>query len=250
MIETSPDPVRVAMWSGPRNISTAMMRSWESRDDTTVVDEPFYAAYLTATGIVHPMQAEVLASQSSNWPEVIKRELEADLALGKTIQYQKHMTQHMVADIDEDWFLSLNHAFLIRSPEAVVASYGIKRESVTADDIGFAKQKELYDKVVALTGCRPPVIDARDVLCNPRNVLGQLCEALGVVFDENMLRWVAGPRESDGVWAAHWYQNVEKSTGFAPYQPKQITLSKEQQRVADQSRPYYQEMYEKRIIAE
>ncbi|MBL4670926.1 MAG: hypothetical protein JKX81_01600 [Arenicella sp.] len=249
MTKQKPAPIRIAMWSGPRNISTAMMRSWESRADTAVVDEPFYAAYLTATGIMHPMQSEVLASQSSDYSEVIKNELQNELVAGQSIQYQKHMTQHMVTDLDYDWFSSLRHAFLIRSPEQVVASYGVKRESITADDIGFAKQKEIYDKVVALSGQKPPVIDARDVLTNPANVLQKLCDALNVAFDHNMLSWSAGPRDSDGVWAAHWYHNVEESTGFASYQAKQIDLSKQQQRVADQSRPYYQEMYKERIVA-
>ncbi len=250
MTNQTPPPIRIAMWSGPRNISTAMMRCWDSRADTAVVDEPFYAAYLTATGIVHPMQREVLASQSSDWAEVIKSQLENDLAAGQTIQYQKHMTQHMVAELDQDWFSSLRHAFLIRSPEQVVASYGVKRESVTADDIGFAKQKELYDKVVAINGHKPPVIDAKDVLINPRKVLLKLCAALGVVFDENMLSWPAGPRQSDGAWAPHWYHNVEKSTEFAPYQAKPVDLNKQQQRVVDQSRPYYEEMYSHRIVAD
>lgn len=242
--------VRIAMWSGPRNISTAMMRCWESRADTAVVDEPFYAAYLTTTGIVHPMQAEVLASQSSDWDEVIKRPLDSCLAAGQHIQYQKHMTQHMVTDIDQDWFSSLTHAFLIRSPDQVVASYGVKRKSVTADDIGFAKQKELYDKVVSALGYKPPVIDAGDVLDNPQNMLLKLCHTLGVEFDKGMLSWPAGPRDSDGAWAPHWYQNVEKSTGFAPYQAKKIILNKQQQRVADESRPYYEEMYKQRIVAD
>lgn len=247
MLEQSSTPIRIAMWSGPRNISTAMMRSWGNRADTVVVDEPFYAAYLNATGIVHPMQQEVLASQSLDYAQVIKSELENHLPPGKLIQYQKHMTLHMVADIDEDWFIALRHAFLIRSPEEVVASYGIKRDSVTEDDLGYVKQKELYDKVVALHGSRPPVIDAQDVSNNPRKVLQKLCDYLAVSFDERMLNWAAGPRESDGVWAAHWYQNVEKSTEFVPHKTKELNLSKEQQWIADQSRPYYQEMYKHKI---
>jgi len=247
MLEQSSTPIRIAMWSGPRNISTAMMRSWGNRADTVVVDEPFYAAYLNATGIVHPMQQEVLASQSLDYAQVIKSELENHLAPGKLIQYQKHMTLHMVADIDEDWFTALRHAFLIRSPEEVVASYGIKRDSVTEDDLGYVKQKELYDKVVALHGSRPPVIDAQDVSNNPRKVLQKLCDYLAVSFDERMLNWAAGPRASDGVWAAHWYQNVEKSTEFVAHKTKELNLSKEQQWIADQSRPYYQEMYKHKI---
>jgi hypothetical protein len=242
MPDTQTAVIRIAMWSGPRNISTAMMRSWENRGDTSVVDEPFYAAYLNATGIIHPMQKEVLASQSSDWATVVESALNADLSFGETIQYQKHMTQHMVSNIDEDWFASLRHAFLIRSPEEVVASYGVKRDLVTANDLGFAKQKELYDKVVALSDRKPPVIDSRDVLADPKNTLSYLCDGVGVPFDEAMLAWPAGSRDSDGAWAPHWYQNVEKSTGFSPYQNKVINLSKEQQRVADECRPYYEAM--------
>lgn len=250
MLSDTKPAIRVAMWSGPRNISTAMMRSWENRADTAVVDEPFYAAYLKATGIVHPMQEEVLASQAQDFSQVITTSLENTLAAGQHIQYQKHMTQHMVSEIDDTWFSSLRHAFLIRNPDEVVASYGEKRDSVTADDIGFVRQKELYDKVVASCGVHPPVIDAKDVLKNPRKILEKLCSALDLEFDDNMLAWRAGPRDSDGVWAAHWYQNVEKSTKFAPYIEKSINLSKGQQRVADESRPYYQQMFEKRIVAD
>lgn len=247
MANQAASPIRIAMWSGPRNISTAMMRSWGNRKDTTVIDEPFYAAYLNATGIVHPMQQEVLASQSWDYAQVIKSELQNRLPPEKHIQYQKHMTLHMVADIDEDWFASLRHAFLIRSPDEVVASYGVKRESIAAGDLGYVKQKELYDKVVALQGSKPPVIDAKDVSNNPKRVLQKLCESLGVSFDECMLRWAAGPRSSDGVWAPHWYQNVEKSTEFVPHKTKRLNLNKEQQWIADQRRPYYQEMYKHRI---
>ena len=239
--------IRIAMWSGPRNISTAMMRSWENRADTAVVDEPFYACFLRESGIIHPMQDEVMASQSSNWGTVISKELQADLEAGQSIQYQKHMTHHMLADIDHDWFASVRHAFLIRDPAEVVASYAAKRETVTAEDVGFAKQKELYDAACDLGEHAPPVIDARDVLQNPRQALSKLCAALNVDFDRAMLNWPAGKRDSDGAWAPHWYQNVERSTQFGAYRKKDIQLSDEQTRVVDQSRPYYQSMYEQRI---
>ena len=247
MLRQPSKTIRIAMWSGPRNISTAMMRSWGNRDDTVVIDEPFYAAYLNATGIVHPMQQEVLASQSKKFSQVIKTELENRLPQDKFIHYQKHMTQHMVTDIDEAWFSSLRHAFLIRNPEEVVASYGVKRESICQDDLGFAKQKELYDKVVSIQGRKPPVVDARDVSNDPEGVLHKLCECLGVPFAQSMLNWSAGPRDSDGVWARHWYQNVEKSTGFLPFKNKQTKLTKEQKLMADRCQPYYQEMYKDRI---
>ncbi|NND00090.1 MAG: HAD family hydrolase [Gammaproteobacteria bacterium] len=239
-------PTRIAMWSGPRNISTAMMRAWENRADTNVVDEPFYACYLTATEIRHPMQTEILASQSSDWHEVIEHQLQSPLTDGATIQYQKHMTHHMVADIDDDWFATVQHAFLIRHPAEVVASYSEKRETVNAGDLGFARQQQLYDAALAL-GVQPAVVDAADVLGNPENLLRQLCQQLGVAFSNDMLRWPAGHRSSDGVWAPHWYGNVEKSTGFAPHRRKHLTLDHAAQKVVDECLPYYQALFANRL---
>ena len=236
------DCIRIAMWSGPRNISTAMMRAWENRSDTQVVDEPFYACFLTATGIVHPMQDEVLASQSSDWQTVINTELLKPLSGGATVQYQKHMTQHMVAPIDPEWFASVRHAFLIRHPADVVASYAEKRGTVCADDIGFARQRELFEMAKRVTGKAPPVIDSTSVLKDPRSSLSALCSALDVEFDTAMLSWPAGRRDSDGAWAPHWYNKVEASTGFAPYKPKEHELSAAQQRVVEECLPDYNAM--------
>ena len=243
------DPIkRIAMWSGPRNISTAMMRAWENRSDTAVVDEPFYACYLAETGIQHPMRAEVLASQPSDWNQVIEGALTAELPFGETIQYQKHMTQHMLSELNEDWFAGLSHTFLIRHPAHVVSSYGEKRSEVTAADVGFERQQKLFDLVCQLTGSAPPVIESKDVLTNPKASLIALCKKLNVPFDENMLSWPAGPRDSDGVWAPHWYQNVEKSTGFAPYIEKEISLTDKEQRVVDECLPYYQLLLEHKVV--
>jgi len=237
--------IRIAMWSGPRNISTAMMRSWENRSDTAVVDEPFYACFLQATGIVHPMQEEVLASQSTNWDTVVDQVLTTDLstslptglsaghATRQAIQYQKHMTQHMVSELNEEWFSTLRHAFLIRHPAEVVASYAQKRDQVNAEDIGFARQREIFELAQSL-GFEPPVIESRDVLMNPGASLRLLCSALDVPFDEHMLSWPVGTRESDGVWAPHWYESVENSTHFAPYVEKEISLNRQQQNVVDE----------------
>lgn len=225
--------IRIAMWSGPRNISTAMMRAWENRADTEVVDEPFYACYLQATGIVHPMQEDVMASQSSDWQTVIEKELKKALPAPLTIQYQKHMTQHMVTEVDPDWFASLRHAFLIRHPAEVVASYHQKRGEVSAADIGFTRQRELFEQVME-SGDPPPVIESNDVLRDPEGCLKKLCAALGIPFDRAMLSWPAGRRDSDGVWAPHWYQNVEKSTGFAAYRERNTQLTSAQQDVVDE----------------
>ena len=240
-------PIRIAMWSGPRNISTAMMRSWENRADTQVVDEPFYACYLTETGIVHPMQQEILGSQSSNWQQVIKQSLSSPLESQQTIQYQKHMTHHMVVDIDRTWFASLRNAFLIRHPERVVASYSQKRGSFSAEELGFKKQYEIFSMALETLESPPVVIDSVEILKQPEKALNKLCLALDVPFDKNMLSWPAGKRDSDGVWAAHWYQNVEASTGFAPFSDKAITLNAEAKRVVKECLPYYEKMADKQI---
>jgi branched-chain amino acid aminotransferase len=206
-------PVRIAMWSGPRNISTAMMRSFGNRADTAVVDEPFYAAYLAATGLDHPMRAEILASQPTDWRDVAPQ-LTGPVPDGRPIFYQKHMTHHMLPAFGRDWMRACRHAFLIRSPEAVLRSYQLRRDSVTLEDIGFRQQAELFERACDLAGCAAPVIDATDVLANPAASLRALCAALNIPFDTDMLHWPAGPRPTDGVWAPAWYAAVERSTGF------------------------------------
>jgi hypothetical protein len=206
--------IRIAMWSGPRNISTAMMRAWENRADTTVTDEPFYAAYLAATGLDHPMRAEVLAAQSADWDD---RARFCAGGVDAPVHFQKHMCQHMIPDAPLVWMAACRHAFLIRPPEAVAASFHKGWPGMGADDLGFRRQAELFDHVCQVAGAAPPVIEARDVLEAPEAALRALCAALGVGFDPAMLAWPAGPRASDGVWAAHWYARVAASTGFAPY---------------------------------
>jgi len=243
---SKPDIKRIAMWSGPRNLSTAMMRAWENRADTFVVDEPFYACFLTASTVRHPMHDEVLASQPHSWSEVIKQNLQGSSPKAETIQFQKHMTQHMLGEIDADWFATLEHAFLIRDPAEVVASYSEKRELVTAQDIGYAKQMELYQQALKL-GATAPVIDAADVLRNPEKSLSLLCEKLAVDFDKNMLEWPAGGRDSDGVWASHWYNSVKLSTRFAPYRKKIVTLNTQEKAVVDECMPIYETLYEQRL---
>ena len=241
---------RIAMWSGPRNISTAMMRAWENRADTAVVDEPFYACYLTTAKLVHPMQEEVLASQSNDWNEVIRSTLRRALRHDQVIQYQKHMTHHMVGDIDEEWFSSVSHAFLIRHPAAVAASYSQKRDSLCAEDIGFKRQKELFDMACQNGDLPPPVVESRSVLMNPHKTLSALCTKLGVPFDNNMLKWPSGKRVTDGAWAPHWYQAVEQSTGFSPYKEKSVSLTAQLQQVVNESLPYYEAMAEHAIVVD
>ena len=202
------------MWSGPRNLSTAMMRAFENRPDCAVSDEPFYAAYLAETGLDHPMREEVLASQPNDWREVAAA-LEGPAPGGAPLWYQKHMTHHMLPEFGREWIGACRNAFLIRRPAAVLASYAAKREAVTLADIGVVQQSELFDAVADRLGHAPPVIDAADVLADPARTLGALCTALDIAFDPAMLAWPAGRRDSDGIWAPAWYAAVEASTGFA-----------------------------------
>lgn len=199
------------MWSGPRNISTAMMRAWENRADTAVMDEPFYAAFLAETGKAHPMRAAVLAAHETDW-EAAARACEAE---GPPILYQKHITTHMVARAPTAWMAACRHAFLIRPPEAVVPSFLAGWPDAGAEDLGFARQAALFERVADREGRAPPVIAAGTVLDGPEAALRALCAALGVAFDPAMLAWPPGRRATDGVWGAHWYKGVEASTGFA-----------------------------------
>jgi hypothetical protein len=229
--------VRIAMWSGPRNISTAMMRSFENRSDCVVVDEPFYAAYLAKSGLDHPMRDEVLAAQPVD-PAAVADGLERIVS---PLVYEKHMAQHMLPGFPLDWAAARRNAFLIRDPAEVLASYTQKRAEVTLDDIGAVRQRELFEREADRLGKAPPVVRGADVLADPRRVLRRLCEALGIHFEDAMLSWPAGRRESDGVWAPAWYDAVERSTGFEA--PRAVTppqLSGELQRIADTARPHYE----------
>jgi len=234
------------MWSGPRNISTAMMRAWENRPDTDVVDEPLYAHYLARTGLDHPGREAVLASQPCDWRKVASR-LTAPVPDGRVF-YQKHMTHHVTPDVELHWVRELRNVFLIRAPEEVALSYGKVREAATAEELGFPQQSRIFDHVVETTGETPPVIDARDVLEDPRQALDALCRRLGIAFHEKMLHWPAGPRPSDGVWASHWYASVEKSTGFQPYRPRGGVLDARARELVEACRPHYERLSEYRIV--
>jgi hypothetical protein len=240
-------PLRIAMWSGPRNISTAMMRAWEHREDCAVSDEPLYAAYLAATGLDHPGRDEVIAAG-----EVDPRRV-ADALLGpvpgdKAIWYQKHMSHHLLADMDTDWVFGLRNVFLIRDPAEVVASYLKSRATVTPDDIGLPQQGRLFDLLSDRLGEAPTVIDAGDFLRAPESHLRALCARLGIAFTPRMLSWPAGTRDSDGVWAPYWYEAVWRSTGFEAWRPREDTLTGEALAVADACRPIYERLRRYRML--
>ena len=228
------------MWSGPRNISTAMMRAWENRADTFVTDEPFYAHFLANTDIEHPGQQEILASQSTDWLEVVDQCITSQVS-GCTVHYQKHMTHHVLPHISLDWLTRLTNIFLIRAPDAVIASYSKSRPDLKATDLGFVQQARLFNTVKDQLNTTPLVIDSVRLLENPRKALELLCQHCSIPFDERMLSWPAGKRESDGVWAPYWYKAVEASTGFdAPRKQQSIVLDRHQQKMAAECQPYYE----------
>ncbi|MCC0053378.1 MAG: HAD family hydrolase [Rhodobiaceae bacterium] len=237
------------MWSGPRNISTAMMRSFASRADTIAVDEPFYAAYLKRTGLDHPMRTAIIAAGETSAKKVAEQ-LMGPLPTGKSVFYQKHMTHHMIAGIPRRWIDRVENTFLIREPERVLASYVAKRETVELADIGYVAQAEIFDQVADRLGAAPPVVAAADVRNHPKVILSKLCDRLAIAFDPAMLRWEPGIHLYDGVWASHWYHQVAQSTGFAPLSPAEEALPElpvALRRIADAARPYYERLAVHRI---
>jgi hypothetical protein len=227
----------IAMWSGPRNISTAMMRAWENRSDTVVVDEPFYAHFLQVTGLDHPLREEIIDSGETDWRTVVQR---LTVKPDSGIFYQKHITTHWFEHFSSQWLDELDHVFLIREPVPVVASYAIKREGLTASDLGYAQQAALFDLVSKRADKRPAVIDSRRFLADPETQLRTVCAHLGIEFEHRMLAWPAGARDSDGVWGRHWYDAVNRSTGFTPARSVVPELDYQQQQVADTCQPFYE----------
>ncbi len=238
--------LRIAMWSGPRNLSTAMMRSFDSRADTFVSDEPFYGAFLKTSDADHPMRDEVIAAMDCGWRSVMAT-LAGSTPDGSPIWYQKHMWHHMVGPVGYDDFAGFTHAFLIREPERMIASYLRKRETAAFEDFGLERQAEFFEREAERLGHEPPVIDANDVLADPEGLLSKLCEALGIDWDPAMLNWAPGRRSTDGPWAPHWYAAVEASTGFGPPESDPVDLPDDAQRVADRCQPYYERLAAHRI---
>lgn len=233
-------PVRIAMLSGPRNISTTMMRSFENRDDCIVADEPFYACYLRASDAQHPFREETLASQSSDWRDVAE---ELNVRTGADFSFEKHISFHFTFALDFDWLDGARVFHLIRDPRAMVASYKNKLDDVSPIIDSYRIQRRLYEKNPA------PVVDAADILKAPEKTLRALCAALGMPFSEKMLAWPSGPRDSDGAWAPHWYDAVNASTGFKPYEERKIKLSSEMEAIARACAVDYEFFSARRLVA-
>jgi Sulfotransferase domain len=239
-------PLRLAIWSGPRNISTAMMRAWENRGDCAVVDEPLYAHYLAHSGLDHPGREEIIASGETDWRKVAAR-LTGPVPEGKAIWYQKHMAHHLLPHIGRGWLAELSHAFLIRDPREVLLSYLKSRPTVTAEDIGVVQQLEIFEYVRQISGQTPLVIDAGEFLQAPESQLRSLCARLGIAFTPRMLSWPAGPRASDGIWAPYWYQAVQRSTGFEPYRVSERRVPDAWRNVIDAVMPAFEALLAQRL---
>jgi len=239
-------PVRVAMWSGPRNISTALMRSWGSRDDCFVSDEALYAHYLSTIGEdkrrEHPVYDEVMRSQPNDWLEVAEY-LTGPIPNGRSLWYQKHMAHHLTPGMDRSWIAGLSNCFLIRDPAAMITSFIKVIDNPTPSDLGLPQQVELFEWLRSETGSTPIVIDSKDVLVNPRGMLTKVCERVGVAFDDAMLSWEPGERDEDGVWAPHWYSSVYKSTGFSPYDEKKESVPERLSGVLEECNALYQRLF-------
>lgn len=240
--------LRIAMWSGPRNLSTAMMRSFGSRADTFVSDEPFYGAFLKTSGAGHPMRDQVIAAMDCDWKRVMCT-LAGPVPDGSPVWYQKHMWHHMAGPIGYQDFAGFAHAFLIREPERMIASYLRKREAAAFEDFGLERQAEFFEREADRLGTAPPVVDANDVLRDASGTLSALCAALGLAWDPAMLRWEPGRRPTDGPWAPHWYAAVEASSGFGAPECGPVDLPADARRLADRCRLYYERLAAHKLTA-
>ncbi len=234
------------MWSGPRNISTAMMRAWGNRADTAVIDEPFYGYYLERTGKEHPGTEEVIAHGEIDWRKIVNQLTDA-VPSGKPIFFQKQMVHHLLPEIDRGWMVDLTNCFLIRDPREVILSYIKKNPEPTLEDLGFVQQLKIFDFVRGQTNSVPTIVDAKDVLQNPERTLRLLCDTIGVSFDAAMLSWPPGLRDTDGIWAKYWYDEVARSTSFQPYTPREGVVPERLREIYEQCRECYEQLHQHRL---
>jgi len=235
------------MWSGPRNISTAMMRGWGNRADTAVIDEPFYAYYLERTGKKHPGAADIIAGGETDWRKIVANLTREPIRSGKRIYFQKQMTHHLLPEIGREWMVDLANCFLIRDPREVILSYVKKNPEPELEDLGFVQQSELFEFMRARTNSIPPIVDARDVLEHPERTLRLLCDGVGVEFDKAMLSWPPGLRDSDGIWAKYWYDDVARSTSFQPYKSREGNVPDRLREIYERCQDCYDRLYKHRI---
>ncbi len=233
-------PMKIAMWSGPRNLSTAMMYAFGNRADCAIWDEPFYAPYLAATGFDHPMKDQIISAHETD-PSLVAARCAGTIPNGKKLFYMKHMPHHMLDEFPLDWAQDCINIHLIRHPARVIASYGAKREAMTLQDIGYPQQTALYDKLGGV------VIDSADIRKDPETMLKKLCDTIGLDFDPAMLNWPAGSRKDDGIWARHWYNAVHQSTGFAGAEGPLPQLDPVQEKMRHLAMPHYKKLADQKL---
>ena len=243
------NPKRIAMWSGPRNISTALMRSFENRIDTTVIDEPFYAYFLNETGIKHPIYKEIIQNYDTSWNN-ISNTLTGPIPNGKSIWYQKLMTHHWIENAPLDWLEKNHNCFLIRNPKQVIISYLKIHNDINPELIGLPQQLHIFNTVVKKTNKIPIVISSEDILKNPKLMLSQLCDLLDIPFSNQMLQWPKGKRDSDGLWGEYWYKNVVQTTSFKKPLNQNEKLSDRFANLLEECMSYYKQMEKYKISNE
>ena len=223
-----------------------MMRAWGNRADTAVIDEPFYAYYLERTGKEHPGTEEVIAHGEIDWRKIVNQLTDA-VPSGKPIFFQKQMVHHLLPEIDRGWMVDLTNCFLIRDPREVILSYIKKNPEPTLEDLGFVQQLKIFDFVRGETNSVPTIVDAKDVLQNPERTLRLLCDTIGVSFDAAMLSWPPGLRDTDGIWAKYWYDEVARSTSFQPYTPREGVVPERLREIYEQCRECYEQLHQHRL---
>lgn len=242
---THRETLRVCLWSGPRNVSTALMYSFAQRPDTRVVDEPLYGYYLARSGADHPAAAEVIASMDTDGPRVVR-----DALLGpceRPVLFAKLMAHH-IQGLDTGFLAATRNVLLVRDPADVLRTLPRQIPEPDLDDTGLPDQIRILEAAEAL-GQEVVVLDAREILLDPRTVLGELCSRLGLGFDEAMLSWPAGPRPEDGVWAPHWYHTLHRSTGFQPYSAKTEPVAERLRALVEACRPLYERLLRRALKA-
>ena len=232
--------MKVACWSGPRNISTALMRSWSSRDNVYISDEPFYACYLKEKKINHPMKNEIINLYQNSYTDVLKT-ITSNIPLNKKIWYQKHMAHHLIDLENLEWLLELNNCLLIRHPKYVISSYLKKNSLNHASELGYMQQFQILN-FLKKHKQEFVVIDSNILLNDPKKILSKWCKKIRIDYDSKMLSWKQGEHQYDGIWGKHWYNNVVKSTGFNKPYNKKVTLDESYQQIYEESLFYYNQL--------
>ena len=233
--------MRIACWSGPRNISTALMRSWSSRKDSFVSDEPFYAYYLKEQQLKHPMYKEIIEHYPNKYENVITS-LTSEIPNSKEHWYQKHMAHHLIDLSNIDWIKNFENCILIRHPKDVINSYLKKNILTHVDELGYPQQYKIMRYLDSI-GKKFIVIDSNILLSNPKKILSQWCSSIDLEFDISMLKWEKGNHPQDGIWWKHWYDNVITTTHFQKFSANQSELDKKYQSIYDEALDYYNKLY-------